>query len=354
MVLFRKKRDFTIPPTGLDTVETVTLGGVEQSILIQATDPTHPVLLFVHGGPCMPVPGVASRGQDYAVAITTKELVQHFVVVFWDQRAAGKSFHPSIPQESIRMEQFFKDCDELIDVLRSRFDQKKVFLAAHSWGTVIGLTVATRSPEKLHAYMGVSQILNWTENDQFCYDWLHARAIQSNDRRTLNALEKIGQPPYTHNLQNWLSFRKLLVANNSMIYKSKTVKHPGMLGGMKIFLRSPDYSWKDIYHAFKSAYDLTYTKEIIEDFAKINLTAIEKVDVPVFFFHGKRDIHLDWKPVEAFVEKLDAPYGKELILYPNSSHMFHPEEARQIEGSVIGIAKGILARELSEHQAVFE
>lgn len=85
MSFIHKMRDFSIIDTGIDSVEEVTLGTVKQSILIQAYNPTNPVLLFVHGGPCMPIPGVVSRGQDYAIAITTKELVKHFVVVFWDQ-----------------------------------------------------------------------------------------------------------------------------------------------------------------------------------------------------------------------------------------------------------------------------
>ncbi|WP_153125073.1 hypothetical protein [Peribacillus tepidiphilus] len=110
MAFYSKKRDFTIADTGIDRVEMVTLGGLNQSILIQAEDPTKPVLLFVHGGPCMPVPGVVSRGQDYAVATTTKELVKHFVVVFWDQRGAGKSFDQNIPAKSMKVEQFINDC----------------------------------------------------------------------------------------------------------------------------------------------------------------------------------------------------------------------------------------------------
>jgi hypothetical protein len=62
MGILRRKRDFFIPASGIDVVEVVRLGGVDQSILIQAVDVMKPVLLFVHGGPCMPVPGVVSRG----------------------------------------------------------------------------------------------------------------------------------------------------------------------------------------------------------------------------------------------------------------------------------------------------
>ncbi|MFK4997463.1 alpha/beta fold hydrolase [Bacillus sp. N9] len=142
----------------------------------------------------MPIPGVVLRGQDYGIAITTKNLVKHFVLVFWDQRGAGKSYDKSIPSESIRVEQYIRDCNELIDLLKGRFSQEKVFLAAHSWGTVIGLSIASRYPEKLHAYVGISQIINWAQNDLFCYNWVKLKAEKANDRKTLKKLEALGTP----------------------------------------------------------------------------------------------------------------------------------------------------------------
>lgn len=127
MALFLKRREFTIPETGIDVVKTVLLGGVNQTILIQSAQPSNPVLLFIHGGPCMPVPGVVSRGQDYAVSTATKELVKHFTLVFWDQRGAGKSYNKSISPESMRMEQFISDCNELIDILKEMFNIQKIY-----------------------------------------------------------------------------------------------------------------------------------------------------------------------------------------------------------------------------------
>jgi pimeloyl-ACP methyl ester carboxylesterase len=49
-------------------------------------------MLFIHGGPSMPVPGVSCRGVDYVLITTTKELVKHFTIVYWDQRGTGKSY----------------------------------------------------------------------------------------------------------------------------------------------------------------------------------------------------------------------------------------------------------------------
>ena len=54
------ERAFTPPITGADgneipgsiaAIETVTLGGFEQTITLRRVDTTNPVLLFLHGGP---------------------------------------------------------------------------------------------------------------------------------------------------------------------------------------------------------------------------------------------------------------------------------------------------------------
>jgi pimeloyl-ACP methyl ester carboxylesterase len=87
-----QKIDFTISEQGISSIERITIGNVMQSILIQTEKPGSPVLLFIHGGPSMPIHGVSSRGSDYALVMTTKELVKQFTVVFWDQRGTGKSY----------------------------------------------------------------------------------------------------------------------------------------------------------------------------------------------------------------------------------------------------------------------
>ncbi|SOC11269.1 pimeloyl-ACP methyl ester carboxylesterase [Ureibacillus xyleni] len=332
-----KKRDFVIPASGIDSVEKVRLGGVDQAILIQGYDTSKPILLFIHGGPCMAIPGVVSRGQDYNIATTTKELVKQYVVVFWDQRGAGKSYHRSILQNTIRVEQYISDCNELVDLLRQRFSQDKIYLAGHSWGSFIGLLFSSRYSEKLHAYIGISQLLNWVENDQLCYQWLKTKAEQAKDKKTLKKLEELGLPPYTKSVKQWISFRSPLTKYKSMVYESDTVKHSGMVGGLKLFFTSSEYSILDIFHTFYSAYKLTYTQELIEDFAKIDLHQISDIEIPVYFLHGSHDAHVDGSQVVRFYNNLKAPSGKKLIWFENSSHMFHLEDARKIEQFLIDL-----------------
>lgn len=74
------------------------------------------------------------------------------------------------------IEQFISDAEELTDYLRDRFKQHKIFLAGHSWGTTIGLSLAARSPAKFYSYIGFSQIVSWTENDKLSVEWLKKEA----------------------------------------------------------------------------------------------------------------------------------------------------------------------------------
>ena len=67
-------------PTGIDSLEKIKLGGVDQWIQIRGHDRGKPILLFLHGGPGFP---------NMPFAHMHAELERAFVVVQWDQRAAG-------------------------------------------------------------------------------------------------------------------------------------------------------------------------------------------------------------------------------------------------------------------------
>lgn len=331
-----RKKDFTIPETGISSVETLTIGGIEQSILIQAAHTDKPVLLFLHGGPSMPLPGVSCRSRDYVMATTTKELVQHYVVVFWDQRGTGKSYHPGIPRDTIHLSQFISDAEELIDVLRERFNQSKVVIAGHSWGSVIGLSLAAKIPDKLHAYIGISQIIDWPENDRLCREWAINEAKKRGHKRTLKQLTRLGEPPYTESFKQWGQLRSSLMKYKSMLYKDKDTTPPSLMDAVKIMLHSPDYTLKDIYHSFYKGFLFSYTQQMIEDFSTVNfMKSLKEINIPICFIHGRQDVHVYGSFVQTYVDQLVAPKSKQLFWVEKSSHLFHIDDAREIERIII-------------------
>src|SRR5512145_35243 len=122
-------------PVGINVLEKVVLGGTAQWISIRGADPHQPVLLFLHGGP-----GSANLAK---LRVQTPALEEHFVVVNWDQRGAGKSAGIGFDYESLSIAQIISDTHELVEYLKARFGVEKIYLLGFSWGTIVGLEFAT-------------------------------------------------------------------------------------------------------------------------------------------------------------------------------------------------------------------
>lgn len=330
-----KKRDFEIADPGISSVQQVRLGGIDQFILIQAENPGSPVLLLLHGGPSMPLPGVSAKGQDYTIVTNTRQLVKHFVVVFWDQRGTGKSYSSQISQDSMNIEQFIADAGELTDYLRSRFRQNKIFLAGHSWGTTIGFSLAARFPEKYYAYTGFSQIVSWTENDRLSLAWLKNEAKRRGNNKAINELESIGQPPFTRSFSQWAILRTWQRNFNTLIYSDDQIKHPGFPRIVKDMLRSETYTLKDIFNSFYRGFKLTYSQRFIEQLDQYDFMVMaENLSVPVTFVHGVYDYQVHGSLVEQFYKKMHAP-SKKMIWASKSGHAFHPDDTKLNEQYLI-------------------
>lgn len=108
----------------IDSLEKVTLGGIAQWILLQGNDTSQPVLLVLHGGP-----GYAMLPLFHEY---NRELEDHFIVVNWDQRGAGRSYNRGIRSASMTLARFLSDAHELTDLLKQRFAQNKIYVLGHS------------------------------------------------------------------------------------------------------------------------------------------------------------------------------------------------------------------------------
>jgi pimeloyl-ACP methyl ester carboxylesterase len=150
------------------SLEKINLGRQEQWILIRGMDITKPVILFLHGGP--------GTSNMCLLRKYTDELEKHFIVVTWDQRGAGKSYQAINPHSSMTIDRLVLDTGELTQLLCHRFNQQKIFLVGHSWGSLIGILSIQKYPDLYHAYIGIGQIVNMQENEQISYDWTLAQA----------------------------------------------------------------------------------------------------------------------------------------------------------------------------------
>lgn len=296
-------------PNGIESLESVEIGGVEQTIYLRGHDRNNPVMLFVHGGPGVPEMGVA---RTFGL-----RLEEHFVVVHWDQRGAGNSCSPDVPDESLRLEQYLSDTAELVNLLRSRFGVEKIYLVGHSWGSILGVLSAERHPELFHAYVGMGQVVNMKRGEDISYRFVLDRAQAEGNEKALQELATI-HPPYA-TTQELLDQRAWLSHYHGDVYEG---------GGTSELVRgilfSPEYSIGKKISFYGCA--INSVDQAWSDVQKIDfIRDVPRLDVPVYFFAGRHDYNTPFELVEEFSRTLDAPHN-EIVWFENSAHSPNLEE----------------------------
>ena len=294
------------------TIEKVRLQGKVQTINIRTTDSANPILLFLHGGPGSPL-------MPYA-HISDRKLEEHFTVVHWDQYGVGKSYDKKLKPEEISIE-FYLNCTvELIDFLRKRFEQEKIFLLGHSWGSYLGIVTAHKHPELLHAYIGMGQVINMPEAESISYNFTLDKAQETGKKKAIKDLERIGVPPY-QNHKELLTERKWLSIYKGMIHNCSLMKTVGYS------LKSPEYNFGDHVKELKGR-DLLLSILWPDFQTKTVDDEISAFKIPVYFLEGRHDYCVPSVLVEKFIQNIEAPH-KEIIWFEHSAHMMNIEETEK-------------------------
>ena len=88
---------------GIDSLERVRIGGIDQWIEVRGQNVDNPILLFLHGGPGIAFIPLANSFQG--------PWEESFTVVEWDQRGAGKTYssnNKELQQRTMNVPQFDK------------------------------------------------------------------------------------------------------------------------------------------------------------------------------------------------------------------------------------------------------
>jgi pimeloyl-ACP methyl ester carboxylesterase len=303
-------------PGSIARMETVRLGGVDQWLIIRGEDVNKPVLLFLSGGP--------GASEAARVLRFNQELEKHFVVVIWEQRGCGKSY-PA--RADLTVGRYTADVIELSEMLRERFDEQKIYLVGHSWGTIIGVRAAQARPDLFHAYVGTAQMVDVLETDQVIYQMVVDHARGAGDTAFVQAMEKQGAPPYLGNspIQPYSTLfgREYAVFEVPNI-KNEEYRRDGDI--LLLMLKQPEYGWLDrIYYllGLMNTFNAVYPQLQETDF-RVDAT---RLDLPVYLVLGRNDMNNPSPIPEEYFRVLEAP-RKQLIFFEDSGHGMIWEEAR--------------------------
>ena len=284
----------------LDSMEAIRLGGMVQYISIRGADAKNPILLWLHGGPGssqMPV----SHQYDSC-------LEEHFVVVHWDQRGAGKSNPKDFDETEMTLERYIGDCHELTAYLKQRFSREKIILAGHSWGSQLGLLTVSRYPQDYLLYIGVSQVVAPLEAHRIGEQWLRETL---SEKERAKKLERLGPPPYLDH-GDFVRFIHLIDANGGGF----DVSFPSLVWTA---LHSPYYSPGDLVRWMQGAN--RGSGPMWEETLRFNaFQAVPELDIPALFISGSMDHNTPATLVGEYCERLQTRFKKKFVLFPEAAH----------------------------------
>jgi proline iminopeptidase len=305
----------------------VTLGNTKQSIIIRGENRINPVLLLLHGGP--------GSSETALFRYYNSPLEKKFIVVYWDQRACGKSYTKQSATGPLSINMFVEDICELALYLKVNFHKNKIFLLGHSWGTLIGILAVSKHPEHFCAYVGTGQVSSMAESESESYRFALNRAVEQHNQKAIRELKEIGEPQnavYKGGVTGIRIQRKWLTYFGGAIYGCKSM---GKLIGK--VLTAKEYNFADVIRFFKSLNAPSRNALSQNEFMKIDLfQTVKGLDVPVYFFLGMHDFQVASVVAEKYYQYLKAP-KKKLVWFENSAHCPCFEESEKFNKLMVDI-----------------
>lgn len=309
--------DGNILPGSIARMEMASIGGVEQSLWFRGEDRDAPALILLHGGP-----GISESAlfRHY-----NADLERHFLMVYWEQRGTGRSYHADIPPATMTIAQFLRDLDEVVNLVRRRFHKEKVILLGHSWGTIPGTIYASRHPGKVMAYIGVAQIADVPEGHRFSQEFALEEAEKRGNARAVTALKNIGPRPG--------SVDQMLELGAWVERFGGTFRH-GLSTGSLILaaLETDEANLVDLIRFGQgNRFSLDH---LWDEFSTVKLNGrYMDFEVPVFFLLGRHDRRVPAELAARYFDTIHAPC-KRLVWFEHSAHNPPFEEPERFNRTV--------------------
>ncbi len=318
-------------PNAIAALEQIELDGTRQWVLIRSEDVANPVVLFLHGGPGTSMLTLLRKN--------TRSLEQHFTVVNWDQRGAGKSFAAGHDRDGMRMDRFVQDVLDLSSHLAQRFGGRKILLVGHSWGSAIGMLAVAQRPELFSAYVGIGQVSDAARGERISYDWTLEQAQRALDRASIRKLKGSGPPPYTGS--DW---QAQFMTERRILGKYGGELHGSRIGAFGVVLRnivvSREYTLRDRINVFRGI--LRSVRALFPELYALDLCArVPEVQVPVYFCLGRHDYEVPSLLSASYFEALMAP-RKQLLWFENSAHLPNTEEKEKFNRFLVDTVRPTL------------
>lgn len=286
----------------LNYYDTIPVGGIKQVISVNGKQ-NAPVLLFLHGGP-----GESRIPQMEKISGLLR---QRFCVVMWDQRETGLTLKLNPSPVPVTFPLINQDTYELVQALRKKFHQDKIYVMGESWGTMLGFQLADVHPEWVKALLQVVPVVDQPVSERIAVDSLKIWALSNNNTQALSELNLVTIPFQTSN--DLYYARKWMNAYAGRPFPDK------------------DTVWiKDYLKAWCDVWLMPWNEATVKQKA----ISVTKFKIPVYFFLGGKDVQTSAAISKAYFDKLTAP-KKKMYWFENEGHTLMLTAADSVQKIVL-------------------
>lgn len=323
-----------VTPNGIERLEAVRIGGIEQWVSVRGADRRNPALLFLHGGPgyvSIPMSWWFTRGWE-----------EYFTVIQWDQRGAGKTFllnSRAAVAPTMTLERMLADTQEMVNWVGRELGKDRIFVLGHSWGSYLGLELAKRRPRSLHAYIGLGQITNAPESERRGWKFALESARRDGNAKAVRELEAIAPyfpPRHPSPLKDlYVQRRWLEYYGGSMAYRH------GSDAESDLSKLSPDYTDAEIEHIWDgNEFSEHY---LLQQVLSLDEGATRRLDCPLILCAGRHDFVVNSELAAQWYAQVRAPH-KQFVWFENSGHLAMTDEPGKFLTTLMREARPIAER----------
>ncbi len=311
---------------GVQISDYVTIGGIEQYIQIRGQNTENPAIIVLHGGP--------GSNMAYYSYYWQTDLEENFTIVHWDQRGCGNTYyHNKGKAQKPTLDLLLSDLDELVDYVCTEYDQEKVIIMGHSWGTVLGGIYVGQHPEKVSQYVAVGQMVSAWDGEEKAVNEAIRLANEANEALVAEEIEAKFQQIKSAGNIDMTAFMNLRGVTGAYL---PTGDNMSAMRQISMGLFSPNMTFNDLRWFLLP---MTNFEKFMEPnselcdtlFSESGLSMYDYTtcyEVPITFITGDCDWITPFVNVEEYMNVISAPQ-KKLIYIENAGHtpfLDKPEE----------------------------
>ena len=286
------------------TEEYIPINGIEHYILHIESE-SKDVLIMLHGGP-----GLANS----CVAYYQQPHIDFCNVVYYDQRGAGKTQikNRSTP-ESLSLDALLADLRGIIAYVKKKYDTNRIFLACHSWGSLLGTQYILTYPNDVAGYIGYGQGVPGPEQDRHYYEFVKAEVEKSGNGEHISAIKQVSESFPDIRREDYYEQYNILAEIGFGGGYDFTVNNV-----FEIYANSPTWTEEDelVSESVEKLNEKLYA-EVLYDWEPANA---DDYSVPVYYILGRHDEMTSSAIAANYFETIKAP-KKELYWIEDAGHL---------------------------------